>query len=122
MIKKNNPINIITLIPLICFGLIIIGILINKTIFTADSNEMLRAMYNIISTFAYAGSILGIPIGIIYIKRDKTHPIYIIDIIIGSLIILLIIFEILIVLIMVKFAMIITPGIFEFFNGLYTIG
>ena len=122
MIKKNNPVNIITLIPLICFGLIVVGFSLNSVVFNTNSNEMLQAIYNIVSTFAFAGSILGIPIGIVGIKKYGAHPVCIFDIIVGIFILLALIVEIIFIMFIVKLAIDSAPGILEFFNGLSSIG
>lgn len=123
--EQKNKINIVILIPLICFGLIIleiiIGSILNINTTITSQPEAIQHIYNIFEAIPYFGAIAGIPIGIIF-KNNYNKTICILDIIVGIITILFMIIGIIIVLLLVKTLMISAPGILQFLNDLASIG
>ena len=123
--EQKNKINIVILIPLICFGLIIleiiIGSILNINTTIISQTEAIQHIYSIFEAIPYFGTVAGIPIGIIF-KNKYNKTICILDIIVGIITILFIIIGIIIVLLLIKTLMISAPGILQFLNDLASIG
>ena len=123
--EQKNKINIVILIPLICFGLIILEMIIgsidniNTTI--TSQPEVIQHIYNIFESIPYFGAIAGIPIGIVF-KNKYNKTICILDIIVGVITVVFIILGIILVLLLVKALMVSAPSILQFFNDLASIG
>lgn len=114
---------IVPIIPIVGFGLLVLSVLLSNI---TGENTVIQSVVSIISIAGHILSLTGLPIGIIYKKKEDTNKtICILDIIFGILTIIFIILEIFLLFVLYKFitgSIPVMEGILHFLNTLTEIG
>ena len=114
---------IVPIIPIVGFGLLVLSVLLSSI---TGENTVIQSVVSIISIAGHILSLTGLPIGIIYKKKEDTNKtICILDIIFGILTIIFIILEIFLLFVLYKFitgSVPVMEGILRFLDALTEIG
>lgn len=114
---------IVPIIPIVGFGLLVLSVLLSSI---TGENTVIQSVVSIISIAGHILSLTGLPIGIIYKKKEDTNKtICILDIVFGILTIIFIILEIFLLFVLYKFitgSVPVMEGILRFLDALTEIG